>query len=149
MPNRAVAGDARGLGQCPGDLVEQRVDGAIVGHHPAQARDQGRRHVAQHDVIGRLGVFEMADARLDGGELRLLGIDAPRDGGPPFGQQMAHQFGRWVVLQQDANALQRQAERAQHHQPVQIVELRRLVGAIAGGAIDVRGLQEADRFVVA
>ncbi len=143
VPHRAVASDACGLGQCPGDLVEQRFDGAKVGHHPAQTRDQSRRHVAQHDVIGRLGVFEMADARLDGGELRLLGIDAPRDRGPPLGQQMAHQFGRRVVLQQGANAVQRQAERAQHHQAVQ------LVGAIAGGAIDVRGLQEADRFVVA
>ncbi len=38
---------------------------------------------------------------------------------------------------------------AQHHQAVQIVELRRLVVAIAGGGIDVGGLQQADRLVVA
>ena len=149
VPHRAVARDACGLGQCPGDLVEQRFDGAIVGHHPAQTRDQDCRHLAQHDVVGRLGVFEMADARLDGGELRLFGIDASRDGGPPLGQQMPHQLRRGVVLQQQTNALQRQAERAQHHQAVQVVELRRFVIAIAGGAIDVRGLQQTDRLVVA
>jgi len=149
MPHRAVAGDTRGLGQCPGDFVEQRFDGVVVGHHPPQTGDQGRRHVAKHDIIGRLGVFERADARLDGGELRPLGIDAPRDGGLPLGQQMAHQFGRRVVLQHDANTFQRQAERPQHHQAVQIVELRRLVIAIAGGAIDICGFQQADRLIVA
>ena len=40
-------------------------------------------------------------------------------------------------------------ERAQHHQPVQVVELVRRVGAIARRGVDMSWPQEADRLVVA
>ena len=139
-----------GVGQRADDLVEQRVDDAIVGHDAPQAGDEGRRHVAHHGTGAAVAVaFEMADARLDGGKLRLLGIDAARHGGAALVEQAAHALGRGIVLQDLADALQRQAERAQHHQPVQVVELVRPVGAIAGRGIDMGRPQKADRLVVA
>ena len=150
MPHRAVPGDAGGVGQGAGDLVEQRIDDAIIGHDAAQAGDERRRHVAHHGTGRGVAVaFEVPDARLDGGKLRLLGIDAPGHGGAALVEQAAHALGRGVVLQDLADALQRQAERAQHHQPVQVVELVRRVGAIAGRGIDMGRPQKADRLVVA
>ena len=94
MPHRAVAGDARGVGQGASDLVKQRIDETVVGHDPAQAGDERRRHVAYHRTWGCVAVtLEMADAGLDGGELRLLGVDAPGHGGAALVEQAPHALG--------------------------------------------------------
>ena len=107
MPDRAVPGDAGGVGQGARDLVEQRIDHAVIGHDAAQAGHERRRHVAHHRAGRGIAIaFEVPDARLDGGELRLLGVDAPGHGGAALIEQAAHALGRGIVLQHLADALQ-------------------------------------------
>jgi hypothetical protein len=91
----------------------------------------------------------MAYAGLDSGKLGLLGIDAAGHGGAAFVEQPAHALGRGGVLQDLADALQRQTERAQHHQPVQVIELIRRVIAITHRGIDMGRPQKVDRLIVA
>jgi hypothetical protein len=95
--------------------------------------------------LGSIAVaFKMADAGLDGGEPRLLGIDAPGHGGAAL-EQAAHALGRGRPAGPGGCAPA--GDRAQHHQRVQVVELYGRIIAIAGRSIDMTGLQEADGLV--
>jgi hypothetical protein len=149
VPHGAVAGDPCRSWQGAGDLGEQTVDGAILRHDTAQARHDRCWDVAYHDVVfGSLRVFEMANASLDGGELGAFGIDPAGEDRLARVEQGAHVGGRRILLQEGADLFQRQAQRAQHHQPVQDAELGGFVEAVAGDGIDPGRHEEADRLVV-